>query len=693
MPERPPPDEDWAAAINLRTAAQALRAIEVESPEGEADASLPRVDGYLVARRLGAGGGGTVYLAVRAGSQRPLALKIFNQRLGESPQAGRAWRELDVLAQLHLAPIPRLIDYGEQDGHLYVATEFVDGYTLEEHCHRHQLNREQRVELLARVCDAAHELHEHGVIHRDLKPTNILIDPGGQPMLIDLGIASLLSRDVMDTLTFEGAPIGTPAFMAPEQARGEKASTRIDIYGLGAIAYVILLGDTPHAMNVTLHEAIRRVAHDPPREPRQLDPRMPKTLAAVLHKAVAPRAGDRYASAAALAADFRRWLRRDAVEAAGPSVAQRALRVIGRHPVLATGALCTLIAALILGSTLGAVWWLNNRPAVMERAEDGSWARLRSYGGRVLHEWQPALPRRLILAEFVKENQVAIIGVSQPYGFDPTCQLYAYALSDVAHPRWVSGTGPPDITMPQPISRAEGGLFKLNWAKTVEVFEESPGPEIVAVHGHPLYSPNVIRIYGLDGTVLYQVWHDGVLGDGIWIPERRLLVLAGLNSENNWRGRGVDPGGPDVYPHVLLGVKVRPGEVHDAWIRTPGGLGTVEPLWYRCLLPQPAVATLCSSGEVRTVLKRHAGYVPSGDDSTFLYQIWPGETSLWLEFLLDEHGRVIGGEPGETYRQARAALDLPDGNVFYFGDLPPLLVNPLDPTKPRTPADSEEKNR
>ncbi len=686
MSDHPPQNEDWAAAINLRTAAKALQAIDDDAEAGEQDESLPRIDGYLIERRVASGGGGTVYLAVRSGSQRHLALKILNRRLGETSQSKRAWRELDLLGQLHLPAIPRLIDYGEHEGHLYLATEFIDGDSLQEHCRRQELDRQQRVDLMARVCDAVQGVHEHGVIHRDLKPTNVLIDRSGQPMLIDFGLASLLNSDVLETLTIDGSPIGSPAFMAPEQARGETTSTLSDVYGLGATAYSILLGDTPHAMNVTLHEAIRRVAHDPPREPRELDARVPKPLAAVLHKAVSPRAGDRYASAAEFAADLRRWRRREPVQAGGPSLTQRAIRSAGRHPVLSTVILCAMAGGLILGSTLGSVWWLNTRPAIIERAEDNSWARLRSYDGRILHEWRPGRPRQIALSEIVegRHGKLVILGITQPFGFDASCQLYAYDTHDLEHPRWASGTGPPEITMPPPISRVEDGPFKLLWAMTAEVFDESPGPEIVAVHSHALYSPNLIRVYGLDGTVLYQVWHDGALGDGLWIPERRLLVLSGLNSENNWRGRGVEPTGSDVYPHVLFAVKINSGEVNDAWIRTPGGLGTVEPAWYRCLLPQREVTRLTRQGEFRVVLKRSADYDSRRDDPTFLYQLWPDAVYPWLEYKLDEAGIVVGGEPTETYREVQGTLDLPDGEVFYFGDLPPLLVNPLDPTKPNT---------
>jgi serine/threonine protein kinase len=293
MTDPKPPDRTWSEAMDLDAAGRALEALdepEVEAQPRDADrGTLPSIEGYVLDGRLGGGGGGEVYRAVRIGSDRPLAIKILNQRIGETPEARRAWRELDVLEQLRLPCLPRLLDHGMTDGRMFLVMDFIDGHPLIEHCRINDLDRAARVELLAKVADAVQSLHERGVIHRDIKPSNVIIDPNGQPVLIDLGIAALLSRSAAETLTKDGAPIGSPAYMAPEQARGEKQaiSTRSDVYSLGATACKVLTGDTPHDMDATLHEAIRRVAQDEPRSPRELDPTLAKPLAAVLAKAAA----------------------------------------------------------------------------------------------------------------------------------------------------------------------------------------------------------------------------------------------------------------------------------------------------------------------------------------------------------------------------------------------------------------------
>ncbi len=365
------PDRDQASGAGDQESGNSGR-------EPGVGAHLPSIRGYSIHRPLGAGGGGDVYLATRDGSDRLLALKLLATRLGSGRAAERAWRELDVLSQLHLAATPRVIDYGLHDGRLFIAAEYVEGLPLDKHCESgdpahspahpltcspapahtsaaQPLSLRDRVSLLARVADAVHSLHERGIIHRDLKPSNILIDGRGDPVIIDLGLAMLTGDDPQATLTLEGTPLGSPAFMAPEQARGERSliSTRTDVYGLGATAYAILTGHTPHAKpsrgtgvppvstsptpsgtsvppvstgspnpegdTPSIHEMIRRVSFEPPREPRELNPALPRPLAAILSKAVAREPGARYPSAASLAADLRRWLNGEPVSAQPPT--------------------------------------------------------------------------------------------------------------------------------------------------------------------------------------------------------------------------------------------------------------------------------------------------------------------------------------------------------------------------------------
>jgi serine/threonine protein kinase len=207
-----------------------------------------------------------------------------------------------LLSELRLPCLPQLRDFGEAEGRLYLVTDFIEGRALDEHCAAESLSLRQRVAVLARVAHALQSLHERRLIHRDIKPANILIGAHGDVVIVDLGIAALFGENATQTITSEGVPIGSPAFMSPEQARGERSSitTRSDVYSLGATAYRILTGSTPHDTDTSLGEAIRRVGQDAPRDPIALRHGLPRALAAVLRRCVAPDPRDRYPTAEGL---------------------------------------------------------------------------------------------------------------------------------------------------------------------------------------------------------------------------------------------------------------------------------------------------------------------------------------------------------------------------------------------------------
>ena len=301
----------------------------------EVDPDLPRIGAYHIDRRLGAGGSGVVYHAVRPGWSEEYAIKLLHRPVGDGLTARRALRELDVVERLRLPSLPRVFDYDvHADGRLFIVSEYVDGLPLDQHCTAHDLDRHARVQLLVRVARVLHQLHQHGVIHRDVKPGNVLVGPDGEPRLIDLGIAALITDDPLETWSDDQGPVGSPAFMAPEQARGEPAASAIpvDLYGLGATACYLLTGQTPHLRGATLFESIRRVATTAPRRARELDPDLPAPLAAVLDRAIAGRPEDRFHSAAALADDLERWVEGRPVRSQPPSWWRNRWLSIRRHP-------------------------------------------------------------------------------------------------------------------------------------------------------------------------------------------------------------------------------------------------------------------------------------------------------------------------------------------------------------------------
>lgn len=561
-----------ASILSDSSETQALPAQASDRPESRQ--GFPRVPGYHIERPLGEGGGGAVYLACRETSDKPIALKILNARPGDK-SAQRAWRELDLLSQVHLPAVPRVLDYGRVEGgpfagRLYIATEYIDGKPIHEHCHGNaesdivdckpqsadptvqsppsRLPIRAAVSLLAKTADALHALHERGIIHRDVKPANILIDRHGDPVIIDLGIATLVAADVMETLTRDGAPIGSPAYMAPEQARGERnqISIRSDVYALGATGFFILTGQTPHALEgATLHEAIHRIATQPARDPRAINPDLPKPLAAILSKALAPDAKHRYESAAAFADDLRRWLAGEPVEAGAPTPWRTATRWITRHPVATTAAACIVLALVGVAVTTVAVFvtadYLSNRPARFEVSQDRSKVDLLSRSGSVLHSWenQYAEPFAEIFDRpaHLGGGRVAVVLTRED--LSTYSQVRVYELDDLTHPhRQTSAVQ--QIPIPEWRGDQGGGdVFAVPSVIPADVFPDIPGTELIAAHNCERF-PAIIRIYDLDLNILYDAWHPGALSPVFyWLPgpPGRLVCGASNNEGGDWAGR------------------------------------------------------------------------------------------------------------------------------------------------------------
>ncbi|MCC6661105.1 MAG: serine/threonine protein kinase [Phycisphaerales bacterium] len=480
MPSDP---ENHGAASGVGPAA-ARRLIEVLAEPSSVESAHPVVPGYVVEARLGGGGGGEVFRARRDRSDRPVALKIMARSLAGGAAAQRAWRELDVLAGLHLPAVPRVLDYGLFEGRLFIATEFVDGRTLDEHCGA--LPRRERVELLARVADAVQSLHEHGVIHRDLKPANVLVDAHGDPVVIDMGLASIAAGDPGLSITADGVPLGSPAFMAPEQARGERGSisVRSDVYGLGATAMVVLTGRSPHGLtwerrapndapppadpeastsatpapraaaaaapDISLADVLRRTAFEPPADPRTMDATLPKPLAAVLAKATAFAATERYASAGDFAADLRRWLRGEPVEAVPAGWWRRGTRWVARHPVLTTAAACCSLLFSTLGLTYVALWFVALEPSMIRIVENARAAELVSRAGNVLYRWEGDGDGAVTFAQLAARpgesggEKVALLIIRDSTKGEHDRQLVAYDASNPETELWIAPGRHPD---------------------------------------------------------------------------------------------------------------------------------------------------------------------------------------------------------------------------------------------------------
>ncbi len=643
--------------------ARALSAALFETDQQDDD--LPRLDGYRLVRQLGRGGGGSVYLGFHHGSDRPVAIKLLARRIHGDPGGRRAWRELDLLANLRLPCLTRLLDYGVQGARLFIVTEYVEGQPLDEHCA--PLGRRERVETLARVADAVQSLHEHGVIHRDLKPSNILVGAAGHPTIIDLGIATLLTHDPAETFTTEGSPLGSPAFMAPEQARGdrEQISTRTDVYGLGATACLVLTGQTPFDCSGSIHQTLRTISTDEPRPARALAPALPRPLTDVLDKALARDPAHRYGSAGEFAADLRRWLDGDSVLAGRRTPWRRAWQWLGRHPVVTTVAAACLVISCVLATMAVVVWWAGLTPSLIRVGtnKDGDhWAEVRSAAGMTLRRWEgPAGSIRAALRlqpdPALGGATLFIVAAPDPDRGDPGgSELCAYAASNLRQPAWTIGHETTDFPMPPLDGFTAPLVFSCESASITDVFPESPGDEIVAVFRHTSWSPSLIEVLDARGRPLYQAWHNGWISGVAWLSGPRLLVLSGVNSEATWLGR-VQPPPRRSFPSIVCAIRPVFGG-HAGWISTPSAPGGTVPDWYKCVLPPEAMDRLF------TAPGGNLGVAAVSPD-TFRVQL------DLIGLFLDAQGREV--RPRHIDARYNLAGDRPDANTsFWLGELPPI---------------------
>jgi serine/threonine protein kinase len=345
---------------------------------------LEWVGPYRLVRRIGEGGMGAVYLAERAGegfTQR-VALKLIRAGYADPQLQQRLAAERRILARLEHPGIARLIDGGTTpSGQPFYAMEFVEGTDLLRYCDDHSLPLRARLKLFIQICEAVHYAHQQLVVHRDLKPGNILVTVDGRPKLLDFGLAKLLEHDGGRDAT-QTASWLTPAYASPEQLRAGRVSTLTDVYALGVVLYELLTGRLPYEVE-RLHPAeLTRVVCEvvPPApsavvatgmvfgtSPRRLRRRLAGDLDVIALKALAKEPERRYASAAEFADDLRRYLEGQPVVARPDSLVYRASKLMQRHKA-SVAAACAVIVFLV-GGLGAALWQAREASAARSRAE------------------------------------------------------------------------------------------------------------------------------------------------------------------------------------------------------------------------------------------------------------------------------------------------------------------------------------
>jgi TolB-like protein/Tfp pilus assembly protein PilF/predicted Ser/Thr protein kinase len=315
---------------------------------------------YELLQEIGRGGQGVVYRAHQKSLNRTVAVKV----IGLGPWATEAHlkrfrREAEAAASLNHPFIVPIHEVGEREGFCYFSMNFVEGGQLDEVVKQTPISIRQAAELIAKVARTVQYAHEHGILHRDIKPGNILLDAQGEPYLTDFGLARLVEAESTVTGTLE--VLGTPSYMAPEQAAGDttKVSKATDVYGLGAVLYQLLTGHPPFAGGTT-YETIKLLLDTEPRQPRVLNRKIDRDLSTICLKCIEKDPKRRYSSALALAEDLEHWLKHEPIQAKPSGFFTHSRKWVRRNPSTALSTTLLVVFAMGLGVIV-----CNRKPPVL----------------------------------------------------------------------------------------------------------------------------------------------------------------------------------------------------------------------------------------------------------------------------------------------------------------------------------------
>jgi WD40 repeat protein/tRNA A-37 threonylcarbamoyl transferase component Bud32 len=319
------------------------------------DTSLGR---FVVRDRLGAGAFGTVFRAFDPHLEREVALKVPNPGSMDTPKrVERFLREAKAAARLRHPHIVPVFDAGQDGDSYYIASAFIDGQPLAEAISEEGVDFDRAARITRELVEALAYAHGQGIVHRDVKPQNVMLDKQDRVHLMDFGLAA--RHDEEARLTADGTVMGTACYMAPEQAAGQKGEARsaVDQYAAGVVLYELLTGHTPFSGPLAV--VIHNVINTEPDPPRKFRPDVPKDLETICLKAMAKRPEDRYADCQELADDLRRWQEGEPIAARQLSFRERVARWVARKPTQAGLAVSGVLTVALLAFTVGIVglWW------------------------------------------------------------------------------------------------------------------------------------------------------------------------------------------------------------------------------------------------------------------------------------------------------------------------------------------------
>jgi WD40 repeat protein/serine/threonine protein kinase len=531
-----------------------------------------RVGAYRLTKLLGTGGMGAVYLATRADDYRKeVAVKLTSPVFKNETNAAVFKRERQILARLEHPHIARLLDGGStENGVPFLVMEYVDGLPLTTYCERNNLNIDKRLRLFLDICGAVAFAHRKLVIHRDLKPNNILVTAEGVPKLLDFGIAKLVQPDPEETAEAVtiGAGVLTPEYASPEQVLGGDITTASDVYSLGVVLYELLTGERPFSMrNRSLPEIIEAVEKGeatPPSVTAQHndEPKLARLLVgdldAIVLKALAKEPGERYGTVEELSEDLGRFLEDVPIHARRPTFSYRAWKFIRRYKVQFAAA--SVFLFLLVGWLITAVFQARTA------RETARTTRREAYAAEMVLAAQAWEDANLVRLRELVEKQVPQPGEDDLRGFEwyllknfsqPKALLKTFRHPDVV---WSVAFSPDGKTLatggnegivrlwdvPSGQKRAEtipvGSAWRIRFFPdgtkfavvgstrvdtVVRIFDTASGKEVFSLNGHGGrvrgldISPDGKRIAtgSRDGTI--RIWNAETGAEETQIPFQR----------------------------------------------------------------------------------------------------------------------------------------------------------------------------